>query len=80
VPAAYAAADDLPGIAHGSGVAMLGWLMRFGFLLTSPIIGILADGVGLRLAMLVPAMAGLVAAVIANTMGRRERSGRPGTA
>lgn len=80
VPAAYAAADNLPGIAHGSGVAMLGWLMRFGFLLTSPMIGIIADGVGLRLAMLVPALAGLVAAVIAHLVGWRERAGRPARA
>lgn len=71
VPAAYAAADDLPGIPHGSGVAMLGWLMRLGFLLTSPLIGALADGVGLRLALLTPAVAGLVAATIAHRRLRR---------
>lgn len=71
VPAAFAAADDLPGIPHGSGVAMLGWLMRLGFLLTSPLIGTLADGVGLRLALLVPVLAGVVAAVIAHRLGRR---------
>lgn len=74
VPAAYAAADDLPGIPHGSGVAMLGWLMRLGFLLTSPFIGALADGVGLRMALLTPAVAGLVAAAIAH---RRLRGAAP---
>lgn len=73
VPAAYAAADSLPGIGHGSGVAMLGWLMRLGFLLTSPLIGTLADGVGLRLALLLPALAGALAAALATIIGRRER-------
>lgn len=71
VPAAYAAADELPGIGHGSGVAMLGWIMRLGFLLTSPLIGVLADGVGLRLALLLPALAGLAAAGLAHLIGRR---------
>ncbi len=76
VPAAFAAADELPGIAHGSGVAMLGWLMRLGFLFTSPLIGTLADGFGLRLALLVPVLAGLTAAILAHLMARREPARR----
>lgn len=62
VPAAFAAAARVPGLAHGTGVAVLGWGMRLGFLVTSPVIGVIADTAGLRHAVLVPLIAGLVAA------------------
>lgn len=54
VPAAFAAAGRLPGLPEGTGIAILGWLMRLGFLLTSPVIGWLSDATTLRTAMLVP--------------------------
>lgn len=73
VPAAFAAAARIPGFAHGSGIALLGWLMRLGFLGTSPLIGVLSDAVGLRLAMLVPVCAGLAAATIAHLVWRTRR-------
>ena len=44
--------------------------MRIGFLVTSPVIGLIADHVGLRWAMLVPLVAGIVAASIAHSMAR----------
>ena len=70
VPAAFAAAARVPGLPHGTGVAVMGWLMRIGFLITSPVIGLIADHVGLRWAMLVPLVAGIVAASIAHSMAR----------
>lgn len=73
VPAAFAAAARIPGFAHGSGVALLGWLMRLGFLGTSPLIGVVSDAVGLRLAMMVPVAAGLTAALIAHLVWRAKR-------
>ena len=70
VPAAFAAAGRLPGFAHGTGIALLGWLMRLGFLFTSPVIGVLSDATSLRAAMLVPLAAGLIAALIAHGIRR----------
>ncbi|MDO5495744.1 MAG: MFS transporter [bacterium] len=70
VPAAFAAADSLPGVAHGTGVAMVGWWMRLGFMLTSPVVGALAEGIGLRLALLVMVGGGVAAAAMAGK-GRR---------
>lgn len=70
VPAAYAAAARLPGFPHGTGVAILGWLMRLGFLLTSPAIGAISDRSSLRTAFLVPLGAGLLAAGIAHRRAR----------
>lgn len=73
VPAAYAAAARLPGFPHGTGVALLSWLMRLGFLGTSPIIGLIADHSGLRTAMTVPLVAGLVAAAITHRLAAARR-------
>ncbi|MCM0620890.1 MFS transporter [Nocardioides bruguierae] len=43
VPAAFAAAGRVPGLPQGTGIAVVGWLMRLGFLLTSPAVGLLSD-------------------------------------
>ena len=64
--AAYAASDSLPGVPHGTGVAMLGWWMRLGFLLTSPAVGTIGDTLGLRAGLAILVVAGLTAAVIAH--------------
>ncbi|KAA1376333.1 MFS transporter [Aeromicrobium fastidiosum] len=73
VPAAFAAADRVPGLSAGTGVAMLGWLMRLGFLLTSPSVGALSDATDLRVALVIPVGAGVVAATMAHLALRRAR-------
>ncbi len=70
VPAAFAAADRVPGLPAGTGIALLGWLMRLGFLLTSPVVGAVSDAADLRTSMLLPLAAGLVAAVLAHRLRR----------
>ena len=59
VPAAMQAADRLPGLRPGTGLAVVSWLMRIGFLLSPPIVGILADVSQLRFALLVVPIAGV---------------------
>lgn len=71
VPAAFAAAGRVPGLKHGTGIAVLGWLMRLGFLVTSPVIGVISDAAGLRAALAVPLGAGLLAAAISVARARR---------
>lgn len=71
VPAAFAAAARVPGLPHGTGIAYLGWLMRLGFLVTSPLIGLISEAGGLRLALVVPLTAGLIAAAIAHRLATR---------
>lgn len=68
VPAAFAAADRVPGLPPGTGIALLGWLMRLGFLVTSPVVGVVSDAVDLRAAMLLPVVAGVVASVLAHRL------------
>lgn len=48
---------------------MVGWLLRIGFLLTSPLLGMIADAAGLRLAFLIPAGTGLVVLAAAVGLG-----------
>lgn len=74
VPAAFAAAARVPGLPHGTGIAILGWLMRLGFLVTSPVIGAISDAASLRVALVVPLGAGVVAAAIAHALARRSRA------
>lgn len=50
-PAAYRAADDLPGVPHGVGITVVGWFARLGFFLTPPLVGALADALTLRYAL-----------------------------
>ncbi|MEG9225252.1 MFS transporter [Aeromicrobium sp. Sec7.5] len=66
VPAAFAAAGRVPGLAEGTGIALLGWLMRIGFLVTSPAIGGLSDLVSLQAALGILVLAGIVAATVAH--------------
>ncbi|QWC86220.1 MFS transporter [Nocardioidaceae bacterium] len=74
IPAAYAAADTVEGLRDGTGVAVLGWLLRVGSLVTSPLIGVVSDLVGLRVALLLPLVAGVAAAVLAHRLAGRDRS------
>lgn len=71
VPAAFAAAGRVRGLPEGTGIALLGWTMRTGFLVTSPVIGAISELGGLRVAWSVPVAAGVVAAVLAHRTTRR---------
>lgn len=74
VPAAFAAADRVPGLPEGTGIALLGWLMRIGFLVTSPVIGVVSDVAGLRTALVLLVVAGLGAAAVAQTRVRTAKA------
>ncbi|TFV75045.1 MFS transporter [Blastococcus sp. CT_GayMR20] len=59
VPAVYHAADELPGLRRGTGLAVINWLLRIGFLLSPLLIGVLADATSLRVALLAVVVAGI---------------------
>ncbi|MFD1505571.1 MFS transporter [Georgenia yuyongxinii] len=59
VPAAMHAADELPGLPAGAGLTVVSWLLRVGFLLSPPVVGIIADAAGLRAGLLTVVVAGL---------------------
>ncbi|MFY0515577.1 MFS transporter [Streptomyces anulatus] len=73
VPAAMHGADALPGLKPGSGLTIVSWLMRLGFLLSPPVVGYVADATSLRTGLLVIPCAGLLVVVLAKVLrGRRD--------
>ena len=75
VPAAMHEADELPGLKPGTGLTVVSWLMRLGFLLSPPVVGAVADATSLRAGLLVVPVAGLLVVVLAGVLQPR----RPAT-
>ncbi|MFD3613478.1 MFS transporter [Streptomyces atroolivaceus] len=73
VPAAMHEADELPGLKPGSGLAIVSWLMRLGFLASPPIVGLVTDATSLRAGLLVVPLAGLLAFLLAGVLQPRHR-------
>lgn len=72
VPSAFNAAARLPGIGQGGGVTIISWLMRTGFLATSPVIGIIADSAGLHWGLGLLILIGATAAALAGSLERKD--------
>ncbi|WP_053912847.1 MFS transporter [Streptomyces sp. TP-A0875] len=71
VPAAMHEADSLPGLKPGSGLTLVSWLMRLGFLLPPPLVGLVADATSLRAGLLVVPLAGLLVVSLAGVLRTR---------
>jgi MFS family permease len=70
IPAVYHAADELPGLRRGLGLAVVNWLLRIGFLVSPPLVGVLADASSLRVALLTVVLAGIGALVLGRVLPR----------
>ena len=68
VPAAMHGADQLPGLRPGSGLTAVAWLMRLGFTLSPPIVGLIADATSLRVGLLSVPTAGLAVMALAGAL------------
>lgn len=73
VPAAMNEADVLPGLRHGTGLTVVSWLMRLGFLLSPPVVGLIADATSLRVGLLLIPAVGVAVVLFAGVLRRRER-------
>ncbi|MCT1834764.1 MFS transporter [Kocuria palustris] len=73
VPSAYHAADLVPGLRPGTGLAVVSWLMRGAFLSLSPFVGVVSDALGLRLAFLVIPVAAVLAVLAAGHLHQPAR-------
>ncbi|AZM59502.1 MULTISPECIES: MFS transporter [unclassified Streptomyces] len=71
VPAAMHEADELPGLKPGSGLTIVSWLMRLGFLCSPPVVGLVADATSLRVGLLVVPLAGLLVVALAPVLRPR---------
>lgn len=76
-PAAMQAASQLPGVTAAMGIAVTAWFSRLGFVLSPLIVGLIAQGAGIRagLAAMVVAAVGLVliAGVVGGSADARRR-------
>ncbi|TFD88518.1 MFS transporter [Cryobacterium lactosi] len=73
IPAAMHAADELPGFRAGTGLTIVAWLLRLGFLFSPPIIGAIADLSQLRYGLLLVPVAGLLVVFFAPVLATRVR-------
>ena len=74
VPSAMAQADALPGLRPGTGLTVVSWLMRLGFLASPPLVGLVADVAGLRVGLLSVPLAGLAVVLLAGVLTGRRRA------
>lgn len=73
IPSAMQNADEIPGFRPGSGLTIIGWLLRLGFLLSPPLVGAIADATALRFGLIVVPAAGLLALLFARVLSPRNR-------
>lgn len=71
VPAAMHTADELPGLPAGTGLTVVSWLLRGGFLLSPLLVGFVADLVSLRAGLLSVVLAGVITVVLARVLVNR---------
>lgn len=74
VPNAYAAADRAPGLKPGTGLTLVSWCMRIVFMVSPPLVGMLADAAGLRTALFVFPVMGVFAFLFAGALRVRPRA------
>lgn len=77
-PSALDAAHRIPGLPAGTGLAVVVWLMRVGFLASPIVIGFISTVSELRVSLVLVPVAGLAVVLLAGFLPRRpERSRRP---
>ncbi len=76
IPAAMHRADELRGLRPGTGLAVLTWLMRVGFLGSPLLIWVIADSTSLRVGLLSVPAAGLAVVALAGALSGSRRPTR----
>lgn len=74
VPGALGAAAHIPGVGRAGGVTLVNWIMRIGYLGTSPLVGLIASTGSLRWGLSLLIVIGAVTMIFA---GRLENVGKP---
>ena len=73
IPAAMHEADELPGFRVGTGLTILSWTLRLGFLLSPVLVGIIADAVSLRVGLTLVLVAGALIMVFSQALSQRPK-------
>ncbi|RKS75403.1 fucose permease [Motilibacter peucedani] len=83
IPAAMHAADSIPGLPSGMALSIVGLVIRVGFFVEPPVVGVVADSTSLRWALLVVPFAAAVTLLAARALTTRVEpapAGRPAPA
>ncbi|TDC61329.1 MFS transporter [Streptomyces hainanensis] len=80
IPAALHAADEVPGLSPGVGISVAAFLMRIGFLVSPPVVGLIADAHSIRLGLTVVPLAGLVILLTSRVLDTGHRPAPAGEA
>jgi MFS family permease len=73
-PAAMRAAARLPGVTPATGIALVTWFSRIGFVISPLAVGLIAQGAGIRWGMAVVVAAALLIIPIASASLRTRRA------
>jgi len=73
IPAAMHGADQLPGMRAGTGLTVVTWLMRVGFLGAPLLVGVVADATSLRVGLLSVPVGGVVVMAVAGALSARRQ-------
>lgn len=76
VPGALSAAAHIPGAGRAGGVTLVNWIMRIGFLGTSPLVGVIATAGSLRWGLALLIVIGVLTMVFAGRLGAAFTKGR----
>lgn len=79
IPGAMVGADTVPGLAPGAGLAVLNWVIRLGFLVSPPLVGLIAEYAGMRWTVLPMLVGGVLIVVLAGPLLGRGARGRLAT-
>jgi MFS family permease len=72
-PSLFHAAGHWPGVRSGDGVSVLSWVARLGFLVTPPLVGLIADNAGIGTGLVVGALAALAYGLLAGRLAPASR-------
>lgn len=71
VPEAMRASDELPFLKPGNGLTITSWMLRLAFLLSPPVVGVIADATSLRVGFIIMPIMGLAVFLLSGTLKPR---------
>lgn len=73
IPAAMHEADAIPGLKPGTGLTIVAWLLRIGFLASPPLIGLIAEATAIRIGLAIVPISGALLIGFALALPRRAK-------
>jgi hypothetical protein len=71
IPAGLRTVDELPGLAPGTGLTLVGLVLRMSLFVAPPVVGVVGDGAGLRVALLVIPLAAVLVVALSPVLSPR---------